>query len=523
MAAAMKNRLRAIFEFTQAKLVCIVLLFLLAAKIILIISLYRSGFISLTADDFGRVISAVDWVRQPFLFIPSAWLPFLTFLNGLLLKVVWNFLWTPRIFSISVGLGSIVLAYFLARLLFDDPAVGLLCAALLVVDPLHSWLSATTLTELPHAALMLGASLAFVTYLKKHQLSTLVALTICLTIANGIRLEAWVYSAIFSLTLAGLTFIEWRNHTPFRRLLPLILAAIIPCIVPFTWMVLCTISTGNPLYSLQYAQFWKALWYGNSSDFGAYFRFFFKTDPFLTIASPLFFIGLILFRRKSSPIFWYLCAVALLPFLVFIIMHGGRTEPSGNWLRYLAPYIFLMYPLFAWFLIVLSRRLLGGRRILSYSILLLFFLFISFFQIGNTFHFTNDPASVGLKVGQSIHSLVDGDLTFNTMIELRYWDYLAIHIGANDLDHVIYDRVYDHVYKKTTSIFAGSPQLARDCLSAYNIHFLVAYDPAVRHAIEDLLHSPPFDQVNGYSFYRVGDLKNANPVICTLDLGWPRR
>jgi len=194
-----------------------VLVLILIGRLALHVLLYRSGFMALTADDFGRIVVAGQWAQQPHAIWQGPWLPLHTYVFGSLLRLDWDLLYLPRVISIGVGLGAIVLMYQLAARLFGRPLIGLLSAFLLAVNPVHLWLSSTPLTEGPYILLVLGAMSSMALDLEEHKPNRLYLSAVLLAFAGGIRFEGWLVSAAFSIWVLGRTLLLRRRGHRHRH------------------------------------------------------------------------------------------------------------------------------------------------------------------------------------------------------------------------------------------------------------------------------------------------------------------
>jgi hypothetical protein len=154
------------------------------------------------------------------------WLPLYQFLSALINVFVGNGFYAGKLVSAVFGVGVCLLIYSITLKLTAHRTAALLAFALIALNPLHIFYSASAMTDVPHAFFLL-ASLYF-----------------CLK-------ERWVIAAIFA-ALAGLTRMEsWM----FIALIPAIqffrerrvsLAAVaILAIPPIFWLYISWKATGN--------------------------------------------------------------------------------------------------------------------------------------------------------------------------------------------------------------------------------------------------------------------------------------
>ncbi|HEX7973056.1 MAG TPA: glycosyltransferase family 39 protein, partial [Anaerolineales bacterium] len=501
---------------------------LLALKLGMLALLYRAGFTAFTADDFGRILAAAGWAQAPYGFRPGPWLPFHMLLNGTLLRLAWELLWAPRLLEMAIGLVSLVLMYRLASELFQDRTVGMLSAALLALNPVHTWLSAAPLTELPTFTCLLAGLLFFGRYLRRRQSWPLLLAAAGFALGTGFRFEAWVFSALFSAWLAVELAAAGFKRPAGQAGWPVQLAAaLLPWIFPALWMLASYRATGSPLYSLHAIQGYKAAWNGAAVGFLPYLQAAFRMDPFLALGGPPAFLAAAIHFRRNRSLAAY-ALMALVPFLVFTGIQGGQSDPAGNILRYLASFLFLLYPFLAWGLVVLARRL-AAPAVYRVALAALLLLAAAWVQTRAAFGFTNDPSGAGLAVGMRLRALRLRALrsqnapqaTRPALVELSYWQNLAIQVGSNDLAGVVYDRAYDPVRRESQSIFLQDPQTARDCLAAYLPAYVIVQDARIRQAVEQVLKTAAVEEVNGYAFYPVPQGLPPAQAACPYDLAYP--
>jgi hypothetical protein len=506
-------------------LVPIGLSLLVSGRLLLQVMLYRSGFMSLTADEFGRTVLAAVWAQNPYTVWKGAWLPFHMYTFGAALRLKWDLIYVPRIAVILLGCTSILLTYLLTSRLMECRRIGLISAFLLAVNPVHIWLSSTPLTAMPYATCALAAVLSLVLYLKQNGQRYIYLGACMLALANGYRYEAWVLSAVFSLSLVGNGILLYkRKALDFRQSLNLILGAIIPWLFPIAWMVGNYVETGNPLFFLESVKSYKLTWYGQGQDYRNYWHTFLKIDPVATIFVALGLVICLLRHKKSWAVRWYVIIVVV-PLVVFVYLHGGQIEPQGNYYRYLAFFVFITYPAIA-YLIDFGADFVAKSRVVGWIRVALVLGLMGTNQTYRVFQFVNDRSADGLQVGQRIRELRSEHPELSqrpVVIELSYWQYLAIHVGANDVASIVYDRVLDFERRQSLSLLVTDEQAFRDCLSLYRVSYVIVKSPELCAIVESSLGVSPLEEINSYVFYPVPErLLEANTTTqraCPLILG----
>jgi 4-amino-4-deoxy-L-arabinose transferase-like glycosyltransferase len=491
--------------------------------------LYRTGFSALTADEFGRVITAAFWSKNPVMYWHGMWLPFHAYLHGMSLWVHWELLWMPRFITILFGLISIVVIYFLASSLFESRSVGMMSALLLSLNPAHIWLSGTPLTEMPHAMFVLIAIWTFGMYLKKSQSAYLFSAALALALANGFRFEAWLISMIFTFFLVSKIIWQAVNRRiQGDTLRNIFVAMVIPWIFPLAWVIGNYLETKIVFYFAEAIKAYKFQWYGHSDVFSIdqYIKTFLAIDPFLSFLGWIALWACWWFNKKSKAVLWYV-TVTIIPLVFYIMMSGGQSEPPGNLIRYLALFVFLFYPAQAYLLVLVTR--LARQKKKPFGTLLrmglfLFFVLVAITQLLATFRFQNDPSAAGLDVGLTIRELrrqIPSISQRPVLIELSYWQYLAIHVGANDISQIVYDRVLDFNSRQAQSLLFADEKLFRTCLQTYNISYVIMADDQLRLALTEKLKLLPTIEVNGYAFYPIEpgffeDMPTESSISCPL-------
>ena len=480
---------------------------LLSVRLVIQVLLYRFGFQALTADDWARVVLAAIWAREPFLQWCGVWLPFHMYTYGAALRVIWELLWVPRAIGVVLGVVAILLMYRLSSTLFNDHQVGLISALLLATNPVHIWLSSTSLTETVQVTLVLAFLLSFTRYLRNGRYGFGFLSALVLAVANGFRFDAWIISGVFGVYLIGEEVLRvLRDGLGVRLVLPRVVAALIPWGFPVVWMMACYVKTGNPLSSTASAALYKRSWYGEGVDFYAYLRTFFKADPYLTIIFPVALVVCLQQHKESRAVKWSL-AMTVIPLSIFILLLGGQVELPANNTRYLALFAFLMYPAVAYLLRLIVVRV-AKSELARKALLTVILLTITVTQARAAFQFVNDPVAEGLEAGKRIRALRRERLELSQrpfLVELSYWQYLAIHIGANDVSTLVYDRELDLEHRRTSSMFLSDRDTARGCLAFYNPSYVVVRSPELIEVIERDFAMTSSEKVGDYSFFQVPD------------------
>ena len=490
---------------TNDKQTWLALAMIICARLGLQALLYRAGFVSLTADDFGRAVAAGLWAQRPyFVWHGGAWLPFHMILVGSALRLVWDLLWVPRTVNILLGAISILLIYRLGKELFKDRRIGLFAALLLAFNPAHLWLSSGMLVEIPYLTLLLGCMLSFIVFLQRSRSSYLFLSAVLLGLANGFRFEGWMVSLFFSLYLAWLGIYRFiHRQTNLKGVAVLWVAAIVPMVFPVLWVAGSYQQTGDPFHFLSVIRTYKLTWNGSQRSFINYLITSWRIGWLIILLMFPALAHCVYRYGKSQALRWYL-GITLIPLVMFLWLHGGQAEPPGNYIRYLTPFLCVFLPLLGALMVALLdyiHKLVWVRG--SIFVLISLALLI---QVFSAYKFTNDPAAQGLAVGQQLRALRSSGPGLNlvpAIIEVSYWEYLAIHVGANDLKRLMYDRELDFDRRDAPSLILETPGLVYACARQNEIEYLVVKDNQLKDLLEGTYSLKPEHQVNTYNFYRL--------------------
>ena len=165
------------------------------------------------------------------------WLPLYQFAAAIANLWVHNPLLVGKILSAGCGAASCVLVFGVVWELTQNRSIAWLSFGLVLCNPLHILYSAASMTDVPHACFILGSLYAA---LRRRW----VAAAIWMAIAEGIRIEAWV----FVLVLPLLQLAYERRVSLF-----VLLILILP---PLCSIGICQLATGNPFAIFERRQFY---------------------------------------------------------------------------------------------------------------------------------------------------------------------------------------------------------------------------------------------------------------------------
>lgn len=167
-------------------------------------------------DAGARVALAARWLQHPdFRLAFGAYSPGHFWLIGLFNLVVNNVTLAGRLLSLVLGIGTILLVWRLARVLYGDTA-SLLTLAVFNLYTLHVGYSTTSSAEVPFLFFLIGSLYFFFSFFGSEQLWRLGASGLMLSAAESIRYEAWAIFLAMTVALLVLT-LRNKNRTRWSR------------------------------------------------------------------------------------------------------------------------------------------------------------------------------------------------------------------------------------------------------------------------------------------------------------------
>src|SRR5258708_1552148 len=175
-----------------------------------------------------KLVAGTFSVRDLFGF----WLPLYQFSCSLISLVINQPVYISKLVAAVAGTGVCILVYLCTNVLTSSQKLSFLAALAIALNPFHIEYSASAMTDMPHALLVL-ACLYFILN-EKWALAACVGAAACL-----IRMESWTLIAVFPT----LYFLR-------RRRVP-VLSMLILASGPVFWMFICWRAKGTPFASFR--------------------------------------------------------------------------------------------------------------------------------------------------------------------------------------------------------------------------------------------------------------------------------
>ena len=99
------------------------------------------------------------------------------------------------------------------------------------------------------------------------------------------------------------------------------------------------------------------------------------------------------------------------------------------------------------------------------------------------------------------HSTCDSEGKY--IVELRYWDYLAIELAAGHYNSVLYDRERDLRDRDTRSIFGEGDEAIADTMVSHNICLAALVSSDLKETAQQSGFLEPLETFGEWTIYRV--------------------
>ncbi len=488
---------------------------LLCIKLALAIYLYGLGFLSLSADEYSRGITAARWALDgeiPLGIYMYAWLPFESYVNGLALMIWDDVIWTPRI---TVFIFSCVLLVYFLKLvhyLFKSLVVTLIAGLLLIFNPWFVWLSGTPMLDIYYLA-PFAAGLYYVTkWIEERRSVFLIAGGILFFLSTGFHSQGWILVNAANLFVAGFAvgFLRKKNWRAVFEIAGFLLLGNLFIVF---YLPVEHSATGEWLYMFRdhavrtlpyYADYNVTLW----EKLEYYPRLVYRSASWIVwLFFPVGIYASLRGQRKVAALFPL--AAGLIALAVYSVYNVYSVPASAAPGRYALPFFMLFVPYSALGIYTLFFRnvrepiawLLRGAA----AVLVVFLLWASFLKLPE---YETKGAREAVNVGLFVRDAMENeppDKDGTVIIERAYWDFLYVMLAVRRFDLVRYDRPLTDEYAGTPSDFLSMSDeeiLAR--LKKENARFIIVRDGAIKERLSGFDFIRKVRDSNEWVAYEIG-------------------
>lgn len=428
---------------------------LLFLKLLLLFYLYNNGFISLSADECSRGITAAQWADRDLStsFLMTNWLPGEIFLNGFSLMVWDNVIWTPRITAFVFSCFLLIYFIKLVQYLFDQQMVTSLAGLFLVFNSWYTWLSGTPMLDIYYLALYIAGLYYFLVWSNTRRNLYLLLSIGFFCLSTTFHFQSWILVNVVNLC-ACLYAWEMLRKRDYKNLSKLILFFIANNLFIATYLIAEYYSTGEWFYLMHgHANFTKEYYHGY--NVGAYeklvyyFRLIAMNGNIIGLFIP---IGLYYLGTKShKTLTLFPCVVGLGSLLLYSVFNLFSVPAAAVPGRYSFPFILLFMPYAA---LGLNTFFMESGYFTNIRFRRAFFVTLIIFIVGVNFVQTRRfPADLqqyrkALDAGLYLNQLINSDVSEKTntvVIELESVDSYCVLLGARDFDRLYFDRKDDEM------------------------------------------------------------------------------
>lgn len=484
-------------------------------KLVFQITLSSRGFISVSADEFARGIRAAKWALRPrfdiLADVKGTWLPLEKYLNGLSLHVWPDVIWAPRVTVFIASCLVLIALFVLVYDLFKNFSVAALASALVVFQPWYAWLSGTPMLEMYYLACFLGGLVLVVMWLRKACRGYWFWAGCCFMLASGFHVQSWTFINLVNLIIASCLY-KYVSQRRFRCLLRLIGFYILGNSFIITFSIIEFLNTGR-LFAFLANHTNYSKWFYGGYDVSIWEKLLYYPQLIIQNSSGAIWALLgvaLVFLLRDQDYKWKLLplAVAVLALGVSSTMNIISGPPSAAPGRYSLFYVLMISPYLAYgayHLFTFGRQ--WSPRILAYTPAVLsagLFLHSVWWGIVHIPNFPHGMSIDAIETGYYLNQMLSrngSDNVTNYMVELKYWDFLAVELTTGHYDTIVFDREYDIFNRNTPSIFLGRTANIYASLMSQNIQYVALHDPNLKVNTQLMFFLHPIQEIGDWTIY----------------------
>ena len=336
------------------------------------------------------------------------WLPFEKYLNGLVLRIIPDVYWAPRITVMIASCILLIAFFFIVYLIFEDLKVSFVSALWIVCHPWYAWLSGTPMLEMYYLSFLFVGLVFLFYWLKTLNNSLLFWAGVSFLFASGFHVQSWLY--INSIIILTVAFYIHRNKLNTLTLGWLTGFLFLSNLFILSYEIFELITKGSLFAFLQGHTNYSKIFYGGYNvsllDKLLYY-------PFLIIQniSPVSWILIItalflLWRQAELKFRWFpfsLCVVTLIINSIMNVFSVPATAAPG---RYSIFFVLQLAPYISYTVVLPIANPSGITKYYRVIGTILFLLAI----LGSTnkiYEFPNGMSNDAIQVGKFIKSRLD--------------------------------------------------------------------------------------------------------------------
>jgi hypothetical protein len=482
------------------------------------VRLYQQGFISVSADEFSRGIRASRWAQNPTINllqdIQGTWLPLEKYLNGIVLLVWPEPIIVPRLTVFFFSTLLLIILYLLAYELFERISVAVMTTLLVAFLPWFIWLSGTPMLEMYYFTFFFAGLLFLIRWLKYPSTNNWIISGICFLFATGFHVQSWTFVNLINLLLLSYAYVFVKNKN-CQMLYKLFAFYLLSNGLIITFTLLEFFYTNQIFRFLQNHTLYSK-WYYGGYDASTIEKFFYYPDLIYRNTNIFFnslaILGFLFLVYKSEvKLNFFILIFATISLLLNSTLNVFSVPPTAAPDRYS-----LFYTIILTFYVAVAIESIGKwglkqkKSSLKYAILILLVGLISGHFVWQSPKIINYPQGMSIdsvNVGRQLSQHLQENDVY--MVELLYWDFLAIQLLANPNNQIIYDRERNLYNRQTVSVFAQNEETICYHLQTPHLRYIVLQDVNLKEKVQQIKNILPVEDVGRWTIYEL-----ASDFVC---------
>lgn len=478
------------------------------------IDLYKQGFISVSADEFARGIQAAKWAQMPNISlladIQGTWLPLEKYLNGLALLVWPDEILAPRATVFLASCVLIVVIYYLASFIFVSKSSAIVSTIIVSFQPWFVWMGGTPMLEMYYFALFFAGLLLLLIWLKEQRDRYWFFAGLCFFLSSGFHVQSWTLINLVNLLILPTLykFVKQKDQPNIFRLLAFYFLSngliIVFSLIEYGY-------TGEVFAFLtKHTSYSK--WFYDGYEVPILEKFLYYPRLIVHNANWAIWVGLfvgLLFLTQAKDWRWKIfpLLVSITGLLLNSTMNIFSGPPSAAPDRYSLFHI-IIFSLYVGYGIasLMTIKISSLPKLAHYAAKLIAVVILVYGIWWGAKRIPDYPQGMSLdtvNVGKTVNALLEAN-PGSFMVELRYWDFLGVELGAAHFDDVVYDRVRDTRKRDLPSVFQqDSATLCNDLEMLSDLRYILLLDDASKLHARELPYLNPIKDVGRWTIFEM--------------------
>jgi hypothetical protein len=484
--------------------------------------LYKSGFISVSADEFARGITAFKWSENPHaIYIGGTpWMPLETYLNGFMLMLWDNVILAPRFTAFLASCLLLVYFYKFTKYIFSENIIAYFAVLMLLFHQWYVWLSGTPMLDIYFLAFILGGLYYLAVWLEEFSERCLLLSALFLFISSAFHFQSWAIINVINLVTFPI-LLNFLKNKDFRKSLLLITFYF----ANNFFILIFTVGTylsKDTLNVFRFHTVWSKIWakgYNVSLLNKLLYYPILVAKNGLGVWWLLLLIAMILLlfkeRNKTRLTIFLILPVWLGILSIFNIWSVPAQAAPGRFCLFFVilsiPYVaYAFYIIFQWDNMYLSpQKFPCTRHIRTFSV----FMIAIILSINVSRSLSYPQPSVAAKdiieTGKFLNTLLNEDPSraeSKFMVESILWTSVGIQLTSKHPENMVLDRKRDfwHLHRRVPSMFlVNDPPMIKKFFIENNVRYILLRSKDLKETLESRYLLPKKKDVGAWTIYEV--------------------